>query len=164
MLYFPFGLHDILLPCRSGKQSLTVSSKLARNWKCFLFTRKCLIANLDIILFVPSSQLTFNFWPHWIKRKIICSWDVLKAYSSLAVCTRLYHSWHTLQVIWLFIVKKSRNVSSASQSAIGHFIVVFYFCIKSSLVWNHLLWKCVPPTHAKQTKTRFETEALDNSE
>ena len=79
-------------------------------------SHKCLIANIDIILFVPLNSLMFNFWPHWIKRKS----SLLEMFSRLTKVSRSaldsiiagLPSRGPLQVIWLLI--SSLSFASAS--------------------------------------------------
>lgn len=82
-------------------------------WIILIFARKCLVKNLDIILFVHLGSLKFNFRSHWIKKNI-SSWDVLRAHSGLS----FYNSLCTLQGMRCFSRLSICNIYMAFPSCL----------------------------------------------
>ena len=109
--------------------------------------------------------LLFFVWEQCYK-----SWLEVKAYANWPSwqVNLTFRGW----LIWTgFLLRHSHDVTYLMSVVLGRFRVTFCLCVKTSLRGKPFVWKFVSPTGSFSfsyerfcTKTRFETEAQDNSE
>ena len=89
--------------------------------------------------------------------------------------TLWFTSWKKKKIVAASILSVGHTIIQEQAILTGHFRVGFYFCVKTNLNAKPFIWKLVPPRGLFScnsnlfsyerfcTRTRFETEAQDNS-